>query len=76
MGIHANDVVVTIRKSLSETCPMSTEPRYFGNGKPGWSNRDGTIQFDAVGKDWFRAFRITVEVIDIDEIQDDLVQED
>ena len=72
MGVHADDVVLAIKKALPGTCDMATESWYSENREPGCGIRDAAIQFDAVGRDWFRAFRITVEVIDQDQIKGDL----
>jgi hypothetical protein len=78
MGIHGDDVVLTIRRALKEgeTCPTQSEvrmhPRPFAEGETAdntWRHRDGKLVFDCVGRDWFRAFRVTVEAIPVNEFK-------
>lgn len=65
MSVHGDDVVMAIRRGLLQypTCESMTDVRIEPNPEQGWPNRDGRLQFDAVGRDWTRAFRITVEAI-------------
>lgn len=70
MGIHADDLVLQIRRALvdTETTPTMSESVFVGDGTTGWQNRDGRIWFECIGRDWFRGFRVTVEVKDLDEM--------
>lgn len=70
MSIHGDDVVIQIRKGLiaAHLAPSMTDVRHEPNPEQGWPNRDGTLQFDCVGRDCMRGFRVTVEVVDLDEV--------
>lgn len=61
-----------IRLALAETDTARSQTVVSTTPDPeqGWPNRDGRHVFDVVGRDWFRAFRITVEVVDVDEHRD------
>jgi hypothetical protein len=74
MGIHGSDLVHTITEALvrDDLTPTMSEPRYEGDGTTGWPNRDGKIWFECVGRDWFRGFRVTVEVKEVDDMEWDL----
>lgn len=78
MGVHADDVVRTVRDALKVTdmCPTQSEvrihPRPLAEGETPtntWQNRDGRLEFDCIGRDWFRAFRVTVEALPVDDFQ-------
>lgn len=70
MGVHGDDIVRTIREALADErfsaqAPMQTGVRITPNAeRDGWQRRDGRLEFECVGRDSFRGFRITVEVID------------
>ncbi len=66
MSIHGDDVVREIRKALadSEIAPSQTFVETTPNPDQGWRKRDGRHEFFVVGRDWFRAFRVTVETLD------------
>ena len=73
MGVHGSEVVHAIRAALrGETddpfvltpqAPTQSETKITPNPDRAWPNRDGTLVFDCIGRDYFRAFRITVEVL-------------
>ena len=66
MGVHGDDVLVAIRKGLKDVCPIMDDwedVEYAGDGVTGWPNRDGKISFKATGRDGFRTFKITIEVV-------------
>jgi hypothetical protein len=73
MGIHGDDVTRVIRQALSEsdTCNTQSQIFYTLPGITGWPVRDGRQHFYAMGRDWFRAFKITVEVVDESEWEGD-----
>jgi hypothetical protein len=71
MGIHGDDVVRVIRAALvrADTCNMQSAVRSTPNeAADGWKIRDGRLEWDAVGRDWFRGFRITVEAIPVESV--------
>lgn len=77
MSVHGDDIVITIRRALaapelSAQASMQTDVRIHPNPEQGWKNRDGRLVFDCVGRDWIRAFRVTVEAIEIDECEGEL----
>jgi hypothetical protein len=76
MGVHADDVLRVIRENLvrTDTCGTMSEVTTEENPEMEWSSRDGRHVFYAMGRDWFRAFRITVEAIDPDEYEGDYDQ--
>jgi hypothetical protein len=73
MGVHGSEIVHAIRAALagevgdpfvvSPQAPTQGDIRIESNPEQGWENRDGKLTFDVVGRDWFRAFRITVEAL-------------
>lgn len=74
MGVHGDDIVRAIRAALageisnpfvaSGQATTQSEVRITPNPEQeGWANRDGKLEFDCIGRDWFRAFRVTVEVL-------------
>ena len=78
MGIHGDDVVRVIRDALkvTETAPTQSEvrmrPRPLEPDETpasNWARRDGRLEFDCVGRDWFRAFRVTVEALPQEEFR-------
>jgi hypothetical protein len=70
MGIHGDDVVREIREAFEKSGNLWCGDVHL-HPKPdetdGWRYRDGKLAFDAVGRDMFRGFRITVEVIPVDD---------
>ena len=66
MGIHTDDLAIWARQAIAEYCPVVGSLRC-----PDGKMRDTKIQFDVVGRDWFRTFRVTVEVIEQDDFQGD-----
>ncbi len=75
MSIHGDDVVIEIRRALEKTLgdtftEVSSTPIKDGRG---WPQRDGKHQFDFIPRDWMRAFRITVEAININAVDSDFV---
>lgn len=67
MGIHADDVAFAIRQALKDedVAHTQSEIEWIPNPDMDWKNRDGHLAFEVVGRDWFRAFRITVEAIPV-----------
>lgn len=73
MGVHGSEVVHAIRAALrgevddpfviSPQAPTQSEIKVTPNPDKTWANRDGTLSFDCIGRDYFRAFRIIVEVL-------------
>lgn len=71
MGMHASDVAHYMRQALlvSDMSVTPTEVVQLGHPEAGWPNRDGTQRFLAVCPGSFaRGFKVTVEVIDADEV--------
>jgi hypothetical protein len=72
MSIHGDDLVLTIRKALADAdiARTQSEVRMYPNAEnDGWKNRDGRLEFDCIGREWFRAFRVTVEAIPVDDFR-------
>lgn len=67
MTVHGDDIVMTIRTALAESTQAQTQSgvRFFPNPEMTFSHRDGRLEFDCIHRDWLRAYRITVEAIDI-----------
>lgn len=72
MGIHGDDIVRSIRSHLKDVDIAGTQSEVRIYPRPlelnetetsNWARRDGRLEFDCMGRDWFRAFRVTVEVI-------------
>lgn len=63
MGIHGDEIIQAIRRALSEIAGTQSEVRMTPNPEQSWRNRDGKFEFDAIGRDGIRAFRVTVEVL-------------
>jgi hypothetical protein len=79
MGIHADDILREIRLALTATGTARTQsqvrcyPRSLEKGETPtntWRNRDGRLEFECVGRDWFRAFRVTVEAMPVEEFDE------
>lgn len=71
MADHANDIAYRMRQALLERGMSVTPVEVIEQGPPeaGWPNRDGTQQFEAVHSNSFnRGFRVTVEVVNADEV--------
>lgn len=66
--MHGDDIVRTIREALREDrfgaqAVTQSEVRMTPNAVMGWPNRDGKLEFDCIHRDWFRAYRVTVEAL-------------
>jgi hypothetical protein len=78
MGVHGDDIVLEIRRVLVDhnVAPTVSEVRIYPRplnehetAESNWSRRDGRLEFDCIGRDWFRAFRVTVEALPVDAFQ-------
>jgi hypothetical protein len=69
MTVHANDIVFIIRNALKEsnTAPSQSGILVIPNDENTYPNRDGTLIFECVGRDFVRAFRISVQAIDTED---------
>lgn len=81
MSVHASEIVGAIRAALagntedpfvrSVQAPTQSDLIVTPNPDQPWKNRDGKIEFDCVGRDWIRAFRVTVEAIPVQDFRGD-----
>ncbi len=68
VSVHGDDVMGAIREVLLQhNCPRMSEIRAEAKTEGGL-RRDGTLYMEGISYEWWRAFRITVEVIDPREV--------